>query len=41
MEHYKYTDRECDECNGQVVYDPHRDEYYCLKCGLIQEELNL
>ena len=38
MEHYKYTDKECDECNGKVVYDEHRDEYYCLKCGLINNE---
>ena len=35
IDYYKYTDQECDECSGIVVYDEHRDEYYCLDCGLI------
>ena len=35
--YFKYTDRVCEECGGQVVYDPHHDEYYCLVCGLVQE----
>ena len=37
IEHYKYTDRLCEECKGTIVYDEHRDEYYCLICGLIEE----
>ena len=25
----------CPECGGRVLKDPHTDEYYCEKCGLI------
>lgn len=38
INHYIYTDRECEECHKRIVYDPHRAEYYCLNCGLIPEE---
>ncbi len=37
-EYYIYTTQKCDECSGAVVYDPHRNEYYCLKCGLVQDD---
>lgn len=36
-EKYQYTSRKCDECQGPVVIDIFKLEYYCLDCGLIQE----
>ncbi len=40
IEQFKYTDRGCEECGGQVVMDVFKGEYYCLKCGLVEERWN-
>jgi hypothetical protein len=27
----------CDECNGKIIKDEIRGEYYCEKCGLVRD----
>lgn len=36
MENIK-KDLKCDECNGKIIKDYIRNEYYCCECGLIYE----
>ena len=37
IERWKHTDMVCDECGSPIVMDVFKEEFYCLKCGLVDE----
>lgn len=37
-ESYRYTSRDCEECDDDIIQDVFKGECYCLHCGLITVE---